>query len=95
MLTKEEVFHIAELARISLTEEEVLKYQKDLSGILAYFDQLQEVDTEGVEPIGQITGMINMYRVDEEEPFGDAGRQGILENVPKKSGDFIQVKAVL
>lgn len=93
MLSQEEVLYIAELARISLTEEEVFKYQKDLSSVLAYFEQLKEVDTETVAPIGHITGMINVFREDKEEPF--LNRSAIERNVPKKSNGFIQVKAVL
>ncbi len=95
MLTKEEVEHIAELARIELTQEETTKYQKDLSSILAYFEQLQEIDTNNVEPIGHITGMTNMYREDREEEFGDLGRKEIMENVPDTKDNFIRVKAVL
>jgi aspartyl-tRNA(Asn)/glutamyl-tRNA(Gln) amidotransferase subunit C len=95
MLTREEVLHIAELARITLTDEETEKYQKDLSAILAYFEQLKEVDTDGVESIGHITGVVNVYREDKSVEFGDLGRETILENLPKRKGDYVQVKAVL
>lgn len=95
MLTQEEVFHIAELARIRLTKEEAEKYQRDLSAILSYFEKLQEVDTENVEPIGHITGVLNVYREDKKEDFGDLGREAILANLPRRNGDFIQVKSVL
>lgn len=95
MLTQEDVLHIAELARINLTEAEVLKYQKDLSAILAYFEQLQTVDTDHVDPIGHITGVSNVYREDKSADFGDLGREGILVNLPKRKEDYIQVKVVL
>ena len=95
MLTQEDVLHIAELARIDLTEEEVSKYQKDLSAILAYFEQLQTVDTDHVDTIGHITGISNVYREDRAKEFGDLGREWILKNVPKRKDDYIQVKAVL
>lgn len=95
MLTKEEVRHIAELARIDLTQEEVAQYQKDLSSILAYFEQLQKIDTNTIEPIGHITGMTNIYREDKDEEFGDLGRKGIMENVPDTKDNYIRVKAVL
>lgn len=94
-LTREEVQHIADLARIRLTEKETERYQKDLSAIFAYFEKLQEVNTDGVDPIGHITGVVNVYRKDKNEDFGDLGRQSILDNVPDVKDNFIQVKAVL
>lgn len=95
MLTKEEVFHIAELARITLTEAETEKYQKDLSAILAYFDQLQEVNTEGVEPIGHSTGVVNVYRADKAEEFDKRGKSLICKNFPKQKDGCIRVQSVL
>lgn len=95
MLSKEEVLHIAELARIRLTDEEVLKYQKDLSAILEYFEQLKEVPTDDVLSIGHITGVQNVYREDTAKDFGDLGRGAILTNVPKKRDGYVEVKAVL
>lgn len=70
MLTKDEVKHIAKLARLNLTEDEIEKYAKQLSGILDYFEVLKEVDTEKVKPIAQITGLENVKRVDEVEVQG-------------------------
>ena len=95
MLTKKEVAHIAALARIGLSEEEIPKYQKDLSAILDYFKKLEELDTEKTDPIGHITGRSNSYREDKARDFGDLGREAILENVPEKKDKFIKVKSVL
>ena len=52
MLSKEEILHIATLARIGVSEKDVEKYQHDLSDILDYFKKLEEADTEGVEQVG-------------------------------------------
>lgn len=64
-LTREEVLHIASLARIELTEDEMIKYQEELSNILEYVGMLQKVDTAGIEPISQITDLTNRTRPDE------------------------------
>ena len=64
-LTKDQVRHIAKLARLKLSEEEVEKFSKELTSILQYVDMLQEVDTSKVEPTAQVTGQTNVFREDE------------------------------
>ena len=61
-LSKEQIEHIAKLARLELTEEELDKYGGQLSDILNYIDQLKEVDVAGVLPTAQVTGMENIFR---------------------------------
>ena len=63
-LTKDQVLHIAKLARLTLTSDEVNKMTKELSSILTYVDMLSEVPTEGVEPTAQVTGLVNSLRDD-------------------------------
>ncbi len=71
MLTREEVLKIAKLAKIRLSEEEIVKYQKDLSGILDWIGVLNELDTENVETTSQVTGLVNVWRTgDQISPFG-------------------------
>lgn len=95
MLSKEEVQHIAALARIGLTDKETEKYQKDLSAILDYFQKLQELDTENVNPIGHITGRNNVTSEDKMENFGDLGKEAILKNAPEIKNRYVKVKSVL
>jgi len=96
MLGKKEVQHIAELARIGMTEEEIEKYQKDLSAVLDYFKKLEEVDTEKVPTLDHIVGQKNVYRQEDRvEDFGEKGKNKILENVPHKKNSQIKVKSVL
>ncbi len=64
-LTKEEVEHIAVLARLNLTEEEKTTYGGQLSDILGYVEKMQSVDTEKVEETSQVTGLTNVMREDE------------------------------
>lgn len=71
-LTTDQVRHIAKLARLRLTDEEVEKFTTDLTGIFQTIDKLKEVDTNGVEPTAQVTGLTNSFREDEIRtlPFG-------------------------
>ena len=64
MLTKEEIIKIARLSRLQLTEEEIVKYQNELSGVFDFFEMLKEVDTNGVEPTYQVTGLEDVLRKD-------------------------------
>ncbi len=95
MLTKEEIIHIASLARIGLTDKDVEKYQHDLSSILDYFKKLEEVDVAGVEPIGHITGSLNSFRSDAHTDFGSLGKEQIMSNAPETKEGYIKVKSVL
>lgn len=63
-LTPADVRHIATLARLTLSEEEVKKFTTELSGILQYIDQLSEADTDDIEPTAQVTGTNNRFRED-------------------------------
>jgi aspartyl-tRNA(Asn)/glutamyl-tRNA(Gln) amidotransferase subunit C len=94
-LTKDEVRDVALLARIGVTDEEVDSYQKDMSSILKYFEKLQEVDTEGVEEIGHITGVTDVYRSDKIKEMDEDGRKKIMKNVPEERDGYIKVKRVL
>lgn len=66
-ITKDEVEHIARLARIRLTEEQKEKMTKELGAILTYVEKLKEVDTTGVEPTAQVTGLESVFRKDDGE----------------------------
>ncbi len=92
-LTPEEVRHIARLARIGLGDDEVERFQGQLSEILDYFRRLQEVDTEGVPPTAHTLAMHNVMRDDEPRPSID--KEDALANAPQREGDFFRVRAVL
>ncbi|KKP38676.1 MAG: aspartyl/glutamyl-tRNA(Asn/Gln) amidotransferase subunit C, aspartyl-tRNA(Asn)/glutamyl-tRNA (Gln) amidotransferase subunit C [Candidatus Peregrinibacteria bacterium GW2011_GWF2_33_10] len=64
MLTKEEVKHIANLARLQLTEIEIEKFTTQLQGFLKYIDILNEIKTDNVKETSQVTGLINVTRED-------------------------------
>lgn len=92
-LSKKEVEYIAYLARLGITEAEKEKYAKQLSAILDYVEQLNELDTEEVEPIAHIAGLENVTRKDEIKNKPD--RENLLKNVPDQKDGFIKVKSIL
>ena len=92
-LTSDEVKHIAKLARLKLSDEEVEKFGEQLSGILSNAKMLEEVDTSNVEPIAQITGLKNVTFADEAQPCDLADK--LLEQSPMPIQDhMIKVKNV-
>ena len=93
MLSREEVLHIAHLARLELTEEEIEAYQKQLSSILEYFARLQEVDTEGIPPTASVLPPRTVLRRDEPRP--GRPREDILANAPDVVDGQFRVPPVL
>ncbi|MCK5490628.1 MAG: Asp-tRNA(Asn)/Glu-tRNA(Gln) amidotransferase subunit GatC [Candidatus Pacebacteria bacterium] len=90
-----EVEHIAELARIELSKEEVEKFSGELSDVLGYIGQLEEVETEGIEPVSQVTGLVNVLRNDVAKSSDEDTRRTMIDNFPDKDGDYIKVKQVM
>ncbi len=81
-LTKDQVRHVAKLANLPLTSEEEEKYSEQLSKILEYIEQLNKVDTTGVEPTFNVSGQENVMRKDEAE--SSLSQEEVLQNAPKK-----------
>jgi aspartyl-tRNA(Asn)/glutamyl-tRNA(Gln) amidotransferase subunit C len=92
-LTPEQVRHIARLARLGLTDEDVEKFSHQLSDILDYFDRLKAVDTEGVPPTAYPLDLHNIMRDDTPEPASPS--EDVLANAPQRDGDYFRVRAVL
>lgn len=92
MISKEEVLHIAKLARLQLTEKELEKMQKDMSAILDYFDLLKKAP--GVEITREST-IYSALREDEIAKKDDSEAKKLLEDAPGKKDDYIKVKAIL
>lgn len=93
MISKDEVQHIAELARIGLNDKEIDKFSRDLSSILDWIKQLEEIDVEKIESIGHITGMENVMRGDKEGKFNNIS--GIKKLFPEDKDGYDKVKSVL
>lgn len=92
-LTKEQISHIANLARLELSVEERARYASQLSSILAYVGKLQEVDTAKIRVLLD-GGVTNRYRPDAVEAVDAAARDAVLGQAPERSGDRYQVKGV-
>ena len=92
-LSREEVLHIARLARLGLTEAEVDRLSEQLSNILENFEILQKVDTGDVPPTAQSIALQNVMRDDEVTPSLPADE--ILANAPRREGDCFRVRAIL
>ncbi len=98
MLNNKEIKHIAQLARIELDEKTEEKLKKELSSVLDYVNQLNTVNTDGVEPLYQTTGLVNALRADEHR--GDFVVDEKLDNLligqaPHTEKRFVKVKSVL
>ncbi|MBU1110613.1 Asp-tRNA(Asn)/Glu-tRNA(Gln) amidotransferase subunit GatC [Patescibacteria group bacterium] len=94
-LTKSQTQHIAELARIKLTEKETGKTQSDLSTALKYIEVLDELDLEDIEPTAQITRLSNIYREDELKEPQTLSQSETLSNAPHQSNGYFSVPRVL
>ena len=93
-ISQEEIKHIALLARLGLTEEEIELYSGQLSSILDYVELLKEVDANGVEPTAQVTGLENVMREDEIQACEKEVRNKLIEAAPESEDDLIKTSSV-
>lgn len=94
-LNKEQIKHIAKLARLELSEQELETYGQQLSAVLDYIDQLREVDVAGVEPTAQVTGLTNVWREDQVLNCPEDVKSAALKLAPETEDGQIKVKRVL
>ncbi len=92
-LTRKEVETLAELARLQLSEQELVNAEKDLDSILGYVDRLQKIDVSGVLPHGIVATEIG-WRPDAIFECDDVTRELILTNFPSRRGDLLETPAV-
>ena len=93
-ITREDVLHLAELSSISLDESQIEPLKKDLDNIVNYFSQLDELDTDNVEPTYQCFDMQNVWREDNIEEF-EAKRDDLLALTVESEDNQIKVPKVL
>lgn len=93
LISREEVLHIARLAKLRLTEEEVELYQKQLGRILEYFKKLEELDTSEVAPLEHALQLQNVLRADEPKPSLPIA--DVMKNAPKQREGFFVVPKVI
>ncbi len=85
---------MARLSRLHLSEDEIEQFTGEISAILGYVEQLQNVDLKDLKPTNQVTGLTNVMRADEVKDYG-ATPEELLKNAPATSGGHIKVKRML
>lgn len=95
MISKEDVQHIAKLARLGLSQSEVKKFQEELSSILNYVEKLKKIDVANVEPTSHPQQIKNVMRKDEVKDEKLQVRRKLVEMAPDKKDGYIKVKSIL
>jgi aspartyl-tRNA(Asn)/glutamyl-tRNA(Gln) amidotransferase subunit C len=90
----DDVHYVAGLAKIAVSDDEAARLQKELDTILGYVQQLNELDTTGVEPTYQVTGLKNVDREDVIIDYG-VSQEALLRNTPDSKDNQIKVPKVL
>ena len=92
-ITSDEIKKLAALSKLSIPDNEMEKYSQELSDILDYVSQLENVDTHNVEPLLNVLDQVNNSKPDEPQP--SITQKLALKNAPKVSGEFFQVPEVI
>ena len=92
-ISTSDIQHLASLSSLALADDEVDELRQDLENIIGYIKQLGELDTSGVEPTYQVTGLANVWREDEVQP--GVSREALLNLAPKKQNNQVKVPQVL
>ncbi len=95
VFSTDEIKHIAKLARIKLSEEEVEKFRKELSAILDFVGQLSDLDIPEAEAGKQIMDLKNIFREDKETGLVKDKGQKLINQAPKKKDGFVEVPKIL
>lgn len=94
-LTRGDVRHVADLAKLKLTEKETTKFLQQLSKIIDYVSELQEVDTSGTDPTSQTTGLTDVVSKDDIDTARCLTVSEALSGTEKTHNDFFVVPAIL
>lgn len=92
MITIQDVEHVAKLARLDLTEEEKVKFSKQLGDVLKYVEQMNEVDTSNIEPLSHVVDFNNVMR--EDEIHYDCSKEELMMNAPEEENGFFKVPKI-
>ena len=92
-LTKEQVLHIAELAKLELTEKELDEYTGQLDEILSYADKIGEIDTENIVPTSHVLPLKNVTRQDKTAP--SLPMEEVLAGAPDRIDGFFKVPKII
>ena len=92
-INKETLHKIAHLARLEFDEKDTEKMLRDLNGMIAFVEKLNEVNTDGIEPLTTMSHEINVLREDIVKPH--MSREEALKNAPQKDSEYFRVPKVL
>ena len=92
MITIKEVEHVAKLARLELTDSEIEKYSEQLGNILTYVEQMNEVNTEGIEPMPHAIPLTNVMR--EDVVKYEQNKEELMKNAPYEEDGFFRVPKI-
>ena len=92
-ISNEEIDRLGELARLRFTEEEKASLKADLERILEFVDQLNAIDTSGIEPLIHISTEVNQWRADEAHQT--ISQEEALKNAPDRDSDYFKVPKVI
>ena len=92
MISTEDVKHVAKLARLELTDEEINKYSKQLDSIIKYVEQMNEVDTTGIEPMPHAIPVYNVMR--EDVVKYEQTKEELMANAPYEEDGFFRVPKI-
>lgn len=93
-LDDDDIRHLADLAKIELSPEDIATFKPQLQSILSYVAQLDQVDTAGLKPTSQVTGLSDVVRADGDES-DTAKRQALLDQTPDQAQNQIKVPRVI
>lgn len=93
-ISRDDVLHLAQLSSLQLKDEEVDALQQDIGNILGYIEQLGELDTKGIEPTYQVTGLQNIWR-DDVVDQSSVTREQLLALAPESRQNSVKVPKVL
>lgn len=94
-LTKEEVLHIAKLAKLDLQDKEIDKFAGQLSKVIEFVGSLKQVDVKGLEPTAQVTGLTDIYREDKVSGTQPLSQDEVLSGTEETYNGFFKVGAIL
>jgi aspartyl-tRNA(Asn)/glutamyl-tRNA(Gln) amidotransferase subunit C len=94
-LTKGDILHVAKLAKLDITDSEIKKYTGQLSSVIDYFSELNEVDIKNIEPTSQTTGLENVFRQDEANEGNCLSQDNAISGTDNLHNGYFKVKAIL
>ena len=95
MITSKDLTHIGWLARLELSQKDIEEYAPKLNPVLEYFSELDEVDTEGVEPTYHVLALSNVFRDDEVNTKCSLDQEEALSNAPNKQDGFFKAPRMM